>query len=413
MTYLAPARQSLRILMTLPYFPYPTTSGGKLRAYGLLTALAARGHRITLLSLTKEMPSPEQQAHLSGLLERLVVMPRRSRTDPRTLLRAACSLRRPAVAAVNGCDAAYSAAFEQLLGEGFDVVHIDHSYAFEPFAAPLARRRVPFVLSEHNIESDVVAAQYQRFPPALRRIAQLDAARCRIWERDVLRAAACVVAVAEPDRRHFAALGARATALVVNSVDVAAHADVQPDFSRPRALFIGNYEYSPNTDAVTWLCQDILPHVWASAPELEVTIAGHAMPQAWAGQWGSDRLRFAGFVPSVTAAHAACSMFLAPLRMGGGSKLKVLEAMASGLPVVGTAQAMSGLDVTDGESFVGGESAEAFARGIVMLARDPATARRIGEAGRDYVAAHHSWQAAAAELEQVFSGVLERTGRGP
>jgi len=103
-------------------------------------------------------------------------------------------------------------------------------------------------------------------------------------------------------------------------------------------------------------------------------------------------------------------MFVAPLRFGGGSKLKVMEAMASSLPVVATPEAVSGLDLEEGEGYVGGSNAEQIAAGMVRCLREPQWAGAVGVRGRCYVARHHDWAAAAAQLERVWNRVFQQAG---
>jgi len=128
----ADASSGLKLLWTLPYLPWPTTSGGKLRQYHLLKALAQRGHRITLLVQSKDPPSAECQRELGKLVERLIVLPRRPLRHPLTLLLAALAPY-PLLASVNGFSPALSRRFAELLREKWDVVQIEHSYGMQPF----------------------------------------------------------------------------------------------------------------------------------------------------------------------------------------------------------------------------------------------------------------------------------------
>jgi polysaccharide biosynthesis protein PslH len=400
----AVAGRGLRVLWTSPYLPWPADNGGKARQYGLLRSLAARGHRISLLALAREMPAPEALAHLHDLLEQVIVVPRRHRASPATLFAAMASLSRPAVATVNGCNADYAARFASMLARGgWDLVQVEHSYGFEPLQRALAATPTPWLLTEHNVESRLVPLQYVRLPAPLRGLARLDRMRARRWERRVLAEAGCVVAVTPEDASDFAALGARRTAVIPNCVDTAAFAAERPARAARRLVFLGNYDYAPNRDAVAWLADALMPLVWQAVPEARLRICGSAMPGAWARRWPDPRLEWTGYVPDVPAAHAAASGFIAPLRAGGGSKLKVLEAMASGLPVIGTPQAMSGLRLRAGEEFLGGtDSAADLAAAAVAILRDPALARQVGERGRQYVVRHHDWSAAAASLEALW-----------
>ena len=105
-------------------------------------------------------------------------------------------------------------------------------------------------------------------------------------------------------------------------------------------LFLGNYEYAPNVDAVEWMLDEILPRVWAHCPEARMSVCGYALPAEWAQRWSDPRIEWQGFVPDLLQLQSSSSVFLAALRHGGGSKLKVLEALAAGLPLASTAQGL-------------------------------------------------------------------------
>lgn len=397
-------KRPLRLLWVMPYLPWPTTSGGKLRQYHLLRCLAARGHRITLLVQSKTALDAETAARLEPLLEKLVVLPRRPLRSARTLWHGLVSPL-PLLATVNGHAPALSQQLEQLLEEDWDVIQVEHSYTYQPCRGPLRRRRAPLVLTEHNVESQLAAVTYARLPWPLRSLAGHDRRRYRRWERKVLGEADHVVAMTADDARVFAAMAASPVAVVVNGSDTGALAVVQPDLHAARALFVGNFEYAPNVDAVQWLLDEVMPRAWAQAPRLRIALCGHALPPQWAQHWRDPRIDWIGYVPELAVEQARSSLFVAPLRDGGGSKLKVIEAMAAGLPLVATAQAVSGLAVSDGVHCRLAADAEGLARAMVELQADPAQAARLAVAARGYVCEQHDWQRSADQLEAVYAGV--------
>lgn len=395
---------SLRILWVLPYLPWPTSSGGKTRQYHLLRALAQAGHRITLLVQSKAPLDDAAREALEPLLEQLIVLPRRSLRSPTTLLAIAASPL-PMLASINGYAPALSRRFAKLLSESWDVVQIEHSYAFQPFEDALQKAKQPFILTEHNVESALGGAIYDRFPTWLRPMVWFDQWRYRRWERHVMGLAAKVVAVTEADALALGKMIGRDVPVVVNGVDCARYARVAPTYDSNRLLFIGNYEYPPNVDAVEWTMDEVMPRVWQSRPDARITIAGYALPADWHQRWPDKRIEWHAFVPDLTALQAQAAIFFAPLRTGGGSKLKVLEAMAAGLAVVTTAQGVSGLAVTSGVEYGGGEDAEALAVAVSRQLSDPDGAQRMGAAGRDYVGRAHDWSVAAAQLLEVYAAV--------
>ena len=394
----------MKILWTLPYLPWPTTSGGKTRQFHLLRSLAAREHRITLLVQSKTELDEATRNALEPHLERLIVMPRRSPRSLRTLLTVLLAPY-PMLAAANGSAPRLQQQFRALLEEHWDVIQIEHSYSFQPFEQPLIDARRDFILTEHNVES-ALGASYDRLPGWMKPFTLYDQWRYRRWETRVFRQATELVAVTRQDADVLRLQTGKPVAVVVNGVDTGHYAGVQPDLHAQRLLFIGNYEYSPNLDAVEWALEEILPALWKLNPGVRFAIAGFGLPDAWRERWSDPRIEWQGFVPDLRALQSRASIFFAPLRQGGGSKLKVLEAMAAGLPVVTTDQGSSGLKVENGRHYLGSEDPQALAQILADALGHPSRLHQVAEAGRAYVKAEHDWAVAAAQLEAVYTRLI-------
>lgn len=398
----------MRILWILPYSPWPTTSGGKTRQYQLLRSLAARGHRITLLIHSKQALSDADRQVLEPLLERLLVVPRRSLRSLRTLF-AALLAPYPLLASVNGLAPALQAQARTLLQEPWDVVQIEHSYTFQPYEQPLREAGQAFVLTEHNVESSLGAATYDRLPDWAWPFIRYDQWRYRRWERRVMSQAAQVIAVTASDAAQLGKLLGRQLPVVVNGVDCAHFAAAQVDQSTQRLLFLGNYEYAPNVDAVQWILDEIMPRVWAGAAHARISICGYALPEQWRQRWPDPRIEWQGFVPDLLELQSSSSLFLAALRHGGGSKLKVLEALAAGLPLVSSSQGVSGLNLSVGSDYLAGESPAELAAAVLRLLSDGELAQRLAANGRAYVRRDHDWSVAASQLEQVYASLAQES----
>ncbi|MFK3772556.1 glycosyltransferase family 4 protein [Pseudomonas sp. NPDC089406] len=390
----------MRILWTLPYLPWPTTSGCKTRQYHLLRELAGRGHRITLLVQSKVPLGDAAREALEPLLERLIVLPRRAVHSPLNLL-ASPIIDYPMRAIINGLAPCLRHRFEQLLDETWDVIQIEHSYSFQPFEKALQARGLPYMLSEHTLESVMGAASHDRLPLWLRPLNAFDRWRYRRWEQRVLRQPSELVAVSPHDAELIGQISGRPVNVVVNGVDCEHYLAVHPALHSQRLLFVGNFEYGANLEAIEWALEDILPQVWQSNPAVRLAIAGHALPASWKLHWNDPRIEWVGYRPDLRELQRRSALFFAPLRYAGGSKVKILEAMAAGLPVITTSKGVSGLAANRGEHYLASDDSGQLALLLTQLLNQPARMAQLGEAGRAFARQRHDWSVAAQQLENV------------
>ncbi|MGE7992795.1 glycosyltransferase family 4 protein [Pseudomonas sp. NPDC089554] len=390
----------MRILWTLPYLPWPTTSGSKTRQYHLLRELAKHGHRITLLVQSKVPLSDLAREALEPFLERLIVLPRRPVHSPLNLL-ASPIIDYPMRTIINGLAPCLRHRFEQLLDEPWDVIQIEHSYAFQPFEKALQARGLPFMLSEHTLESVMGAASHDRLPLWLRPLNAFDRWRYRRWEQRVLSQPSEVVAVSAHDAELISQISGRPVNVVVSGVDCDYYQTVQPARHSQRLLFVGNFEYGANLEAIEWALEEILPQVWQSNPAVRLAIAGHALPAHWKLHWNDPRIEWVGYCPDLRELQRRSAVFFAPLRYAGGPKVKILEAMAAGMPVVTTRKGVSGLAVNNGEHYLGSDEGDQLALLINQLLTQPWRMSQLGEAGRQLARQRHDWSVAAQQLESV------------
>jgi glycosyltransferase involved in cell wall biosynthesis len=402
--------RSLKILWTCPYLPWPTIGGNRLRVFHLMRELAARGHRITFVVQSDQYLGRRATATVRAIVDRLIILPRRRRLSPLTLAAAALAPY-PVDVSVRGYSRAARSAMRELLAERWDAVQIEHSYFLQPFLAELRGLQQPFVLTEHNVESTLVRLNdyHPRVPrAALPYLQRFDTWRYRRWERHALSLPERLIAVTEPDAEQMRAITGRSVEVVPNGADVSAYAAVRPDRDGKRLMFIGNYGYRPNQDAVEWLMRDIMPRIWQRLPAARIIVCGSGMPGSWRRCWPDERIEFRGFVDDIAAVQRDCAAFICPLLSGGGSKLKVLEAMAGSLPVITTTQGASGLDARPGRDYLPGESAAELADAAVDLLLDRRLNEAIGAAGRSYVTATHGWAVVAEQLLQIYRELTVR-----
>ncbi len=394
----------LKILWTSPYLTWPTAGGNKVRQFHMLRGLAEQGHRITLLVQSKTPLDETARSMLAPLVERLIVLGRRSRKHPLTLA-AALLAPYPVVVSVNGLSRALRTVMAELLAESWDAVHVEHSYGLQPLLGVLQERHQPFALSEHNVESSLtgITNYHPGIPPALvRQLRRYDGWRYRNWEKRALTAPDRLIAVTPEDAQRLAEISGRTVDVVANGVDTTGLATVRPNLGSRRVMFIGNYEYPPNAAAVELTLGKILPLIWRRIPAVRFAVCGQGLPPVWRERWSDPRIEWRGFVRDLADEQRRSAVLLAPLNAGGGSKLKVLESMAAGLAVVCTPEAVSGLGVRDGREYREGRTPQDLAARVIELFEDQQQLHHIGESARSYVRQRHDWRPLVEQMVEIF-----------
>jgi glycosyltransferase involved in cell wall biosynthesis len=359
-------------------------TGTGLRTYGVTAALAGLGPvEVAYVPFGGGEPAPEYRA-LNGVRLRRVEA---SRGAGRALRYGAARLRGVPDDLARGISPG-------LVGAGRGVPDGTRLIADGPVAAaallPAARRR-PAVYLAHNLESGGFRGASGR-----RALAR--------FERMVLRTFSEAWMATRADERGAVALAGDGvqTRYVPNVIDVEALRPVAPA-GRAGLLFVGDFTYAPNREALDELERAVMPLVWEQRPDVGLAVIGRGVPEARRDR----RIRTPGFVPDLRTEYEAADIALVPLLRGGGSPLKFVEALAYGLPVIATRHAASLLeDAQAGVHFVVAGDAREYAAGILSLVADPARASALAAAGRELVVERYSVQALSTLLtsERVGSG---------
>lgn len=381
-------------------FPVPPWRGDQARAYHQLRELGRR-HDITLLALLDREPSAAARAEVEGWGVRVqVVAVGRLGAIP-ALLRAVCGDPRPLQTLLYRRPAAQAIVRELMHRQRYDLVHAQlvRTAAYLP-AGPTPPAVVDFV--------DALSANMQRRAArshwAVRWLPAWEARRLSAFERALLARAAACVAVSAEDARL---IGAGAVRVVPNGVDGRRFAFVAGDRPAPRLVFGGNLGYFPNVDAAGWLAEEILPLVRRAVPDAELTLVGARPSRAVRALARLPGVQVLADVPDMAAELAAGQVAVLPMRAGTGLQNKVLEAMAVGTPVVATGRAVAALGVTAGTHLLVADSAGDLAAAAVGLLRDPARRRTMAIAARELVESRYLWAEAAAELETIWTAVVQ------
>ena len=396
---------------------YPPNSGKRLRTLKLLLPLAGR-HTITYLARSESPPeSPanrEAAAYfrdhgIEPILVNAPLPPKRDR------LRFAANLARnllsplPYSVATHASRAMRDAARAHAARRPVDLWQLEWSgygYCVEGASAPV-------VLQAHNVD----ALLWRRYGEAernpVRRAFIADQERKFIsFERRAFQAADRIVAVSEEDSRNARQMyGPLPIDVVDNGVDVAGLAGVTPEIGCARILFLGALDWRPNIDGIDFLLRDIWPAVRSARPGARLVVVGRNPPADLARRLAAtEGTELHADVPDVKPFLASCATMAVPLRIGGGSRLKVLEAMAAGLPVVSTGIGAEGLGVENGVHFRRADTAPDFAAALVAALTSPDAQAQMARRARAWVSVRHDWSLLSARLEESWLRTVAARG---
>jgi sugar transferase (PEP-CTERM/EpsH1 system associated) len=393
----------VEILVVAPFPPYPPRFGGATRVFHLVRTLA-REHRVTLACLA----SPAERAALGPLRD--ICAEVHTEDYPPTARHKRWHQLRSLVARPFSYYLHYSPALaarvRRLLAERrFDVVQLEFGDA-APFYAPPPG--VPFVLDEHNVEYRLLERSWRQARSPLRRLwNRSEARKIRRAELAACRRARAVLTTSEVDRATLAPdVPGVPIRVVPNGVDTGYFTPGDEPVDPASIVFTGAIDYHPNTDGVLHFCADILPAVHAGAPDAVLTVVGKDPPAAVRALAG-PRVVVTGAVPDVRPWMRRAAVFVVPLRVGGGTRLKILEALASGRAVVSTSIGCEGIEVTPGEDILVADTPAAFAAAVLRCLRDPGLRARLGARGRALVERRYRWEAIGEDLGAFYRELLD------
>ncbi len=271
---------------------------------------------------------------------------------------------------------------------------------------------VPIVGDTHNVEFDVLTRTAELAETYTRRqYARWQAISTFREEGRCARKVALLLANSERDRQVFEQkLAVTNVEVIRNGVDIAEFSPPAVSGSPGTILFTGLMSYYPNQQAIRWFLDAVFPKVLEKVPQARLIVAG-ADPPAWLIQRRSEFVEVTGSVPDMRPIFERAQVVIAPLMIGGGTRVKILEAQAMAKPVVSTSLGAEGIDVRDGYSILLADNPELFAAQVARLLTDVEFARRMGAAAREQVALEYDWNRIGERLDYVLRQRIGLTPR--
>jgi len=397
----------MRILIIVDYLPYPLIGGGRIRIYNLLRRVASR-HEVSLAAFLEKPEDAEGVLHLRQFCARVETASfhKRSRLAKIPgMLRYALAGKPPELKLLHS---------EELVGKirqlvsmvDFDIVQIESRMGL--YLETLSQNsRCKSILMFQNFtfqQDSRVFRVERRWDRKLR--ALLNSFAMGQWEpRYAERFDRCTT-VSEADQGLLKRANPRLQVDVIpNGVDIQKYQRLPAENVLPVLLFIGNMEYPPCVDAVLYFCREIFPRIRRTIGAVELWIVGRD-PRPEVLRLSGNGMHVTGQVDDVIPYYRQSAVCVVPLRAGGGTRLKILEAMALGRPVVSTTIGCEGLEVVDGEHLLIADNPEQFAEKTVRLLTDRQLYQHISTNGRQLVETRYDWDKIAGRLMEVYAEVV-------
>ncbi len=393
----------MKILMLTPYLPYPPSSGGQVRSYNLIKQLSQK-HRITLCSLIKYEEERKYSKELEKFCQEVHVFKRAEKPwTVQNILKTAAS-RYPFLVIRNYSSSEKKSVKEILARENFDIIHAETFYV----SPHIPKTKIPIVLVDQTIEYEVYLHYVKNFKwPMLRPLLLLDVLKIKFWETYFWKKASKVVAVSERDAKVMRKLEKGIKVEVVpNGVGDDLMEEVPPHFNNI-ILFMGNYAWLQNIEAARILAREIFPKIRSILPEVKLVIAGQNTEKVL--NLASDGISLKNLkiddIEGVREAYRESGVLVAPLYGPGGTRLKILGAMASNLPVVTTEIGIEGIEAENGVSALFGQTKEDLVNLTVKLLKDQEMYKKISKNARALVEEKYSYRTIAQHLSDIYESL--------
>lgn len=386
--------------MLTPYLPYPLLSGGQIRTYNLLKNLAKK-HDITLFSFIRNDGEKKYVPELLKFCKRVEIFRRRPAWSHVNIALAGLTPF-PFLVSIYYSRTLKHAIEKELLENNYNLIHSETFYVMPN----IPDTKVPILLVEQTIEFLVYQHFVETVPLPLNVLLSIDVAKIRFWEKFYWRKANKVVAMSKADSDVMEKLVPNLNVdIVPNGVDTddffkIAH---KKSFSQT-ILFVGNFKWLQNKEAVSLLIEKVFPLVRKKLPGAKLWIVGRYPPKDII-KFESPEIKISDDIEDIKTAYSNSDILLAPIYGPGGTRYKILEAMASGLPVVTTSRGIEGLNAKDKENVLIENDPESLAKATIEVLTNKKLALNLATNGKKLVAQNYDWKKISDKLDTLYEEV--------
>ncbi len=393
--------------MLTPYLPYPPASGGQIRTLYLLKYLR-ENHDVTLVSLYKNEDDKKYAEKLKEYCREIYLCKRPEKPwQIMNILRAVFTAM-PFLVVRNYSNEAHETIKKLLATNHYDVIHAETFYIMPHIPST----NVPVLLVEQTIEYKVYQHYISPLPFIIRWPLWLDIFKLKYWEQYYWKKANLVATVSEADQEQIKKLLPNLKPVIIpNGAGDEMFVDKFPEvlLKNPKLLFIGNFFWLQNVEAAEYLINKVFPKLHEQLPDAELIIAGQNSSTKLTVD-SHEKIKIIDLKPDdeqqVKHLYHSATLFIAPIYGPGGTRLKILASMASGLPVVSTKTGVQGLDVQNKKHVLIAQNPDEFVSNIVHILNDETLYKTIQENAFTLAKEKYSWKAIADKLEKVYKGIM-------
>ena len=401
----------MKVLMISMTFPYPLKSGGKVRVFNLIRELS-QNHEIYLVSLIHK----DELCHVSKMYDycrQIEVVPIEHNTISKLVraikIMASVFTNIPAEIAAKDSIKFKKRIRNIISANKFDAIQVEwiqmaHYVPFDQIT------RIPKILTEHDVAYVPIQRRAEHERGLLKYILSRECRKMKQYEEKFCKRFEAIIAMSDTDKQRLLDLDDSFNVSVIpNGVSTD---DIKPNLT-PRAgvdlLFIGWMKHYPNRDAMYFFLNQIYPVLIQKRPDVKIYIVGQHVPaELLRKAEGLKNVIFTGYVEDISEYLNKCTVYICPLRIGGGTRLKILEAMAAGIPIVSTSIGAEGLDLTHGEHLLIADNPNDFAHSICSLLENQTLRQHMAQSARTFVEKKYAWKGIAKRQMELYETLVGR-----
>ncbi len=394
----------MKILMLTPYLPYPLLSGGQIRTYNLLKKLSHK-HRITLFALIKNQNEKQYIPELEKYCQEVKVFKRSSKPFTfKNILNTAVS-KYPFLVIRNFVPEVVTAIQQELDNNDYDLIHAETFYMMPH----LPQITIPTILVEQTIEYLGYESYAKKANPLLKPFLYYDIAKIKRTEIHYWHQADRLITMSEDDKQFINQIinQPKKIQVVSNGVD-SNWFEQQPRKlpEQPTFLSVGTFKWLPNIEAARFLIKKVWPSIKKQIPQAKLWVVGNAPTEEIKNYGLADKqINVSGRIEDIRTAFKQSHVLVAPVFSGKGTRYKILEAMASGTPIVATSTAVEGLDVQNNKHVLVADQADKMADYAVEIIKDRDLWHKLSDNGKNFVKKNYDWELISQKLDKIYESM--------